>query len=61
MDINELTIRSSELREELNEMALSPNADAAKLDELRAEWNTVESRCRALLTVRDADARRTGH
>ena len=52
--LKQLEIRASELRTEINDMATGGDADAGKLDELRAEYNTTETRIRALKTIADS-------
>lgn len=54
MDITTLEVKASELRTAINEAAAREDADAADLDNLRAEYGTVEARIRALKTVADA-------
>ena len=51
MDRKELEVRASDLRVEINKAALSEDADAEKLRELRSEYENVETRLAALATL----------
>lgn len=54
MDLNQLEIRASELRSEINTAASDDSVDADALDALRNEYNRVEARKRVLATIADA-------